>query len=852
VLRTTLRSLWAHKRRLLSTSVAVTLGVAFMAGTLVLSDTINRVFGDLFADAYEHIDVEVRGTALFESEVGPTHRTPLDEALTDELRAVDGVAGAQPWVMSMLVTLLDSDGDAAGGPTGAILESWVDHDEVDFGYRMAEGRPPEGDGEIALNVAAARDADHDLGDEVTVLTPEGRRTYELVGTYRWGQADSLAGMVAIQTTLAEAQRVANRPGQVDSVYVTGAEGIDPTDLAARLRPHLPPEAEALTGEEVADQEASDMEEAFGFVSQLLLVFAGIALFVGSFIIYNTFGILVAQRTRELALLRAVGAGRAQVLASVLVEAAVVGVIAAVAGIGLGLALGALAFAGLGAAGFDLPSAGLVLRSETAVAALVAGLVVTLVSAVGPAVRATRVPPLAAMRDVAVDRAGTSRIRLVLGLGLLAASVALAVPAIVTDSSDAMAPVGLGSVAGLVGLLVIGPIIARPLARGVGAWLPRVRGVTGTLARENAVRNPKRTASTSAALMIGVALVGFITVFAASFRDSMTAQVDRGFRADFVVQSTSTFSFTRVSPAMAAELADVEGVELVGSMRASEARLTMPDGRDVTTFVAAVDPATFDRVLDVRMHEGHLSDLGPRGLMVDRAAAEANGIGIGDGVEVTMPGAGTVELTVQALSDDVTTGDWTMALDAYEQVSPEQVDNLVGVVLAAGVDAGEVRPALEAVVDGYPGMTVQDRDDFVDSLAAQVSQLLNIVYGLLAISIVIAVIGIANTISLSVHERTRELGLLRAVGMTRGQLRSSIRWEAVLVAVLGTGLGLALGVAISFAVTQALSAQGLDAFTLPVGQLAVLVVLGGVVGTIAALRPAHRASRLDVLEAIATE
>lgn len=851
MLRLTLRSLWSHKRRLISTSLAVLLGVAFMAGTLVLADTVNRVFRDLFADAYEHIDAQVRGTELFASEIGPTHRNPLDESLLEEVRAVEGVVGAQPWVMSMLATMLDAEGRQAGGLVGVIFESWVDHDEVDFGYRMAEGHPPAADDEVALNVAAAADAGYELGDEVTVILPEGRTTYRLVGTFRFFDADSVAGLVAIQVTLNEAQRVTDRAGDLDGIFVTAAEGVSREEVVERIAPILPDGAEVLTGDQVADEEADDLAEAFGFISQILLVFAGIALFVGSFIIYNTFSILVAQRTRELALLRAVGASRRQLLGSVMLEAAVVGVVAAAAGIGVGMLLAAGAMALLDTVGFDLPSAGLLLSGGTVIAALIVGLVVTLLSAVGPAVRATRVAPLEAMRESAVDRSSASRGRTIAGGLVLAASVAIVVLALVTDAPDVVPLVGLGAALGLVGLLVIGPVLVRPLAVVLGAWLPRVRGVTGRLARENAVRSPKRTASTSAALMIGVALVAFITVLAASTRTSITAQVEEGFRADFMVQSTG-FTFTRVSPAMADELRDVDGVALVSAMRAGEAQLRFPDGDSTGTFIAAVDPTTFSQVYEFRMDEGELADLSLGGLAVDRRAADGRGLEIGDIVEVTMPDGSSIELTVELLTDDPSTGGWTMTLEAYEQVSPEQVDNLVGVVLASGVDATAVRGALQAVVDRYPGMTLQDQDDFVSSIADQVTALLNIVYGLLAISIVIAVIGIANTISLSVHERTRELGLLRAVGMTRGQLRATIRWEAVLVALMGTGLGLALGIGFSFVMTRALSTQGLDAFTLPIGQLAVLVVLGAVVGVIAALRPAYRAGRLDVLKAIATE
>ncbi|CAN5896936.1 ABC transporter permease [soil metagenome] len=854
--RTTLRSLWSHKRRLISTALAVLLGVAFMTGTLVLSGTLDKAFDDLFADVNAGVDTDVRGADLFDSQIGAgTLRAKIDRDTVEVVRGVEGVAAAEPYVLSFTGAALTRDGDALGGqgpPT--IFESWIEDEQLNS-FTVDEGRPPQGPGEVAMNRTAVEDGGYRIGDEVTLLSQQGREGFELVGVTMFGEAGSSAGVVSVELTLEEAQRIAGvDPEEIDNVFARGIDGVSDRELTKRIAAEVPDDVRAVTGEESAAELAESVQEGFGFLSQILLVFAGIALFVGTFIISNTFSILVAQRTKELALLRAIGASRRQVLGSVLLEASLTGVLAAVVGLAAGVALAYGAIALLAAFNVELPGDSLVVSPQTVLVALVVGLVVTVGAAVIPAVRATRVPPLAALRDVALDRSSRSWVRGGLGGLLLVAGLVAALPAFGADiSRDDLERIALGVVAIIVSVLVAGPVLARPLSTGLGSWLPRVRGVTGRLAAENTKRNPARTASTAAALAIGITLVGFITIFGASTRAAVTTDVERGFRGDFIIQQPNNFGLGGVSPALADELAEVDGVEVAAGVKQGEAEATLATGDTTRAFLGAVDPTTWPRVFEVRMDQGELADLEDGGIVLDRSVADDQGLGVGDELALTLPGGGRDTFGVAAISDDPTLlGEWTITSADYTRLASEAVDSLVAIRLADGVDLEQIRPELRAVVDQYPTVALQDRDQFIGSLTNMINQFLLFIYALLALSVVIALIGIANTLSLSIHERTRELGLLRAVGMSRSQLRSAVRWEAVIVALVGTTLGLALAFSASRLVVQGLSPYGLGTYVIPWGQMAIVVLFGAGLGVLAALRPAARAAKLNVLDAIATE
>ena len=860
MLRLTRRSLWEHKRRLVSTIVAIVLGVAFMAGTFVLTDTMDRTFDDLFATNSEQVDAQVQGTVLFSDPFGMgDQRNLLDLSLLDKVRAVPGVREAEPFVITLGFgasnRVLDKEGEAIGATQGppTLIENWYDNPELSP-YRLTEGRGPETDEEIALNVQAVDDGKFDVGDKVAVLTQFGRKDYTLVGQFLFGTAKSSAGAISADFTLEEAQRLAGTDGRLNQIVTAADEGLTQQQLVDRIKPVLPDTAEVITGVEAGAQLSSDVQSGFSFFSTMLTVFGGIALLVGIFVISNTFSILLAQRTRELALLRAVGATRRQILGSVLLEAMMVGLVAAGLGLlaGIGLAKGVIkAFESFGA---ELPTDGLALRPGTVLVALGVGVGVTLIAALIPAIRSTRVPPLAALRDVAIDRSGASRGRTVGGLILLAVAM-WTLSAAWRDGSDTedLPIVGMGAVLVIVAAIVIGPVLASPSIRLLGSLLPRFRGVTGRLATENAARSPKRTSATASALLIGVALVGFITVFAASAQESVTGEVTRGFEGDFVVQASGgAFGPPSAFPARVAdEVGEIPGVKAAVGLGFARAEFTFPDGKTVGQYLSAVDPGKLEGVMKPRMTEGNATELTDDGVIVDVGEAADHGLSVGEHLQILFPGGATRDFEIQSISDEeILLGYYTITRASYIDAMPDPGDFMVLGATDDGADLKDVMGRVDKVIDEIPTLEVVDRDGFIGNLADQLTQLVTVIYVLLALSVIIALIGIGNTLSLSIHERTRELGLLRAVGMNRGQLRASVRWEAALISILGTLVGLGLGLVLSRALIQALNSSGLTTFVVPVGSLIFITVAAALLGVLASIRPSRRASKLAILDAIA--
>ncbi len=854
MLSTTLRSLWSHKRRLISTCVAVILGVAFMSGTLVLNATLSRVFDDLFAEMGQGIDAVVRGPELFENEFTGTVRDLLPEDTVENVERVPGVAAAEGVVVGYDSTLLDAHGDPVGGagpPT--VVGSWSAN-PILSSYQVVEGRAPEADDEVIIDRGGVRKGEFEVGDRVTLINANGPEQFTLVGVSAFGEADSAGGSTFIGTTLATAQRLQAKEGKVDQIEVVADEGVSAADVVTNIREaKVAPGAEVITGEQLSAETSSNIKEGFSFFTTALLVFAAVALFVGWFIISNTFSILVAQRTRELALLRALGASRAQVLGSVLLEAALIGVFSSLVGLIAGIALAGGAFALLNALGVDIPQTSLVIGADTAIAAVVVGLGVTAVAALMPAVRATRVPPLAALREVALDRSGGSRLRAGAGVVMLVIAALLIRPALGGDLPSSELPkVGLGLGLLVIGVLVLGPVMARPLARVVGAWIPLVKGVTGTLARQNAMRSPRRTASTAAALIVGVTLVSFITVFASSTKASIADAIGQGFDGDFIIQPANQFSFQGASPELVTDLKNVAGVDVVTGFGVVIGQIQFPNGDTTGAIVGAADPATASKVFTFQMASGSVADLKPGVIVADEALAEERGLEPGDTVTVLGDTGQKLTLTVGPISSDPMLGQWTITQTDAAKLVRQLTIAQVGIKLDPGVTPEAIRPALKSQLVSYPTMKLQDREQFTSSIIASITALLNVIYGLLAVSILIALIGIANTLSLSIHERTRELGLLRAMGMSRGQLRSSVRWEAVIVALMGTSLGIVVGLFLSWVMVKALQSEGITEFAVRGPDVIMIVILAAVFAVLASVWPAYKASRLAMLEAIATE
>jgi putative ABC transport system permease protein len=851
MIRTTIKGLLAHKRRLVTTAFAVTLGVAFMSGTLVLTDTIGKTFDDLFGDVYKNTDAVVRAQTAFD---GPqnsgTQRGRVDASLVDAVRRVPGVAAAEGQIQGY-ARLVGKDGKALGNPqmgTPTYGASWSEAKELNP-FTLVAGQPPRADNEVVIDKKSAAQGTLAVGDTTTVLVQGPPQQVRISGIARFGAADSPGGATFALFTAPVAQRLVAEPGKFDSISLVAAGGLTQEALVQRLAPTLPQGIEALTGAAVTSESQNDFKESLSFFNTFMLVFAVVALLVGGFMIFNTFSITVAQRTRENGLLRALGASRRQILTSVLLEALAIGVAASL----LGMAAGVVVAGGLKALmeglGLEVNSGSVVFTPRTMIISIVAGLAVTLTAAVVPARKAGRIPPVAAMRAQVAGSAGYgSSQRVIVGLGLLGLGVAALLAGLFGSAASAVSMVGLGVLLVFFAVSVLGRTISLPLSRALGAPLPRLRGAAGTLARENAMRNPKRTAASASALMIGVALVGFITILASSTKASIEGALDRSFSGDLVVESGAQMGNGGIDPGVAAQLNRLPEVEVAAGLSRGHAQVA---GAAVS--VAGLDTNTAFDILDVKPLQGSPRDLGRDAIGIHEKVAADKGLKLGDTVPVVFKDSGPQTLRVSLLfEEDQAAGPYILGADAFDANFANRYDEKVFVKKAAATSIADATTAVERVASAYPGADVFDQDEFKAEQGKPVDIILSLVYALLALAIVIALLGIGNTLALSIFERTRELGLLRAVGMTRSQLRSTIRWESVIIALQGTVLGLGIGLFFGWALVQALADEGIDTFRIPVGSLTVVVVLAALAGVLAAVAPSRRAAKLNVLRAIVAD
>jgi putative ABC transport system permease protein len=845
--KATLKGLLAHKFRLAATALAIVLGVSFVAGTYVLTDTINATFTNLFDEVTQGIDVAVRSEDVFTGQMGEV-RDPIPEEVLNEVKAVDGVKVAEGSVTGF-AQFVDKDGKpvtTGGAPTLGVSISSAP--ELQAGTTVRSGRLPSGPNEMVVDAQTAEKHGFAVGDRVKVLLQGPARTFTVSGVIGFGSAGNLGGATLAGFTLPTAQEVLNREGRFDEIDVVAAEGTTPEQLRDRVRAVLDPRYEVLTGEELSEDAARAINDTFGrFLSTALLSFAFVALLVGAFLIFNTFTIIVAQRTRELALLRCLGASRRQVMTSVLLESLIVAVVASLVGLGLGVlianGLKALLTSILN---FDLPTTGTVFLWRTVLVSLAVGIVVTLLAALLPARKATRVPPVAALQpETAFAPTHFRKRRIVLGVLVTLVGIALLLAGLFQNEGNRLVNVASGAVIVFFGVAILSPLIARPLARLIGWPFARAFRLPGNLARENAMRNPRRTASTAAALMIGLALVTFVSIFAASIKASTTETLDRTIAADYILMNDT---FTPFSPDLATRLADQPELAAVVGVRLGAFKL---DG--ATKQLIGIDPAAYDRVVKTEVLSGSIAGLQSGGLAVKEDVAEANGWTVGERVALRFPRGGTQQVPVKAVyKDNSVNGDYMLSLADYERFYADQADSQILVQAAPGADPAASRAAIDRVLTDFPNVTVRDQAEYKAETARQIDQVVNLFFALLALAVVIALFGIVNTLGLSIFERIRELGLLRAVGATRRQIRSMIRWEAVIIAVLGAVLGLAVGVFFGWTIVRALRGVGITEFALPGGQLVVFVVFAALAGILAAVLPGRRAARIDVLRAITTE
>ena len=842
--RAAIRSLLARKVRLLLTGLSILLGVGFMAGTYVLTDTMTSAFNDLADTSLSQIDVLVRSSNAFTAETSSLEeREPMPESVLEDVDAVPGVARAVGDVLGYAQIVDPDTGKVIGtfGPPTA-ASAWNDLN----GFTLKPGgSPPKGPDQVVIDAATAEGHDIQVGDRVRILFEGTRGEFDVVGIAGYGESDSLFGATWALFDLPTAQEELGKQGKLDSVSVVAGQDVSGIELQHRIDQVLPEGVEAVTAATVISETQDQISTGLGFLRTAFLVFAFVALFVGAFIIFNTFSIIIAQRTRELALFRALGASGRQVMSSVLVEALAIGVISSALGVLAGIGIAILLKSALNATGFDIPASGTVILPRTFIVSIIVGTVITIVAAIVPARRAARVAPIEALRE-AQDRPGRSlRFRIVAGVIVLALGTAPLLYGLFGTPSNGLQLVGLGVALTFVGVAMLTPLIARPVAAAIGLPIGRT-GVPGKLGRENSMRNPRRTAATASALMIGLGLVVFVAVFGASAKASTTAVLDRTLRADFILISPTLSGF---STSAAEEARKVDGVETVSQVRQAEVHI-----RGGTSFLAGIDPGTFSTVSEANVVQGQLSDLGnPNSIAVFDDTADENGWGVGDTIRVEFPATGPVNLTVVALySENGLIGDYAVSLDTYDVNVANQLDSFVLIKAQEGADVATVQSDLERALEPYPNIEVQDQAGFRDKYASLISQVLNLVSALLLFAVFIALFGVMNTLFLSIHERTRELGLLRAVGLTRRQTRSMVRWEAMIISIMGALFGVVIGIAFGWALQQALEPEGFSELGIPGGQLAIYVVFAAVLGVLFAIFPARRAARLNVLDAISYE
>lgn len=847
MLTISLRGLWSHKRRLVGTFVAVFLGVAFLSGTLVLGDTLRANIDGFLTTSNQGTDAVIRNSTSVGT--GPaTSRGLIPQSIVDRVRRVDGVADAAPAVQGE-GELVRPDGTAITGKGPRQAGAWVTDPALNP-YHLVQGRPPRTTHEVVINRGAAKDGGLRLGERIHVLTPQSVPV-RVVGIATFGSQDGFGGASYTAFTLAGAQEfVTKQAGRVSTISVRADRGVSQAELVRRIRPVLPSGAEAISGSQLTSENVASVDTSFLNVFRTLLtVFAGIALAVATFSIHNTFSIIAAQRTRESALLRAIGASRRQLLGSVIVEACTVGLLASAAGLvgGLGIAwLLKSAFAGLG---FALPAGGLTVTGGTLAVGVPVGVLVTVLAGLGPAVKASRVPPLAALRDVTADGTVVGRSRVVTGLALGAAGAACVAVAL-SSSSAVLTFAGTGGVLLLAAMVVLGPTVARPLVVVLGAPVAALRGMTGQLARQNAMRSPRRTAGAATALMVGIAVVTLFTVFAASVRASIDDNVSKSFGGDLVVDDSGPGGIDGgLSPQLATAVGKLPVVSSAAGLGSADVTI---DGK--SSGVGVADPVALARVLDLGVSAGSVEGLGGHRVAVSTKTAADHHWRLGTPLRIGFADGHTDVMPVGAVfgNRDVVRGDVLLPRAAWVPHAVQDDDTTVFIALKPGVGIAAGRAAVTGVTAGLGSPTVQDRAQYIDAQAKGVSTLLTLVYVMLVLAIVIALMGIANTTSLSVHERTRELGLLRAVGQTRSQVRAMVRWESVITAVLGTVGGLALGVFLGWVLVDAAAAQGIGSFAAPAGQLVIVLLVGALAGLLAGLRPARQAARMPTIRAITAE
>jgi putative ABC transport system permease protein len=852
VIAVALKGLLGRKLRAALTAFAIVLGVAMISGSFVLTDTLGKTFDTIFDESYADTDVVISSEEAKDTGETTSEAPAFSADVLAQVQSLPGVQAAEGSIEDQ-VRLVDSDGDPVGNVDEGIgvgLAPPAAGQGLDP-LRLVTGDWPRGDAQIAVDKSTAEKQDLSVGDTVGAFGDGPVRRYEVSGTVRFGSVDSIGGATITVFDLPTAQRLFDKVGKLDVIRVRAEEGVTDAELLAAIRPLLSETTQARSAAAQAEADSQETQQGLDIFKYFLLGFGGIALFVGSFVIANTLAITVAQRTRELATLRTLGASRRQVMTSVMLESAVIGIVGSVVGLFLGLAIALAIKSLLGVLGIELPDEGLVFSARTILVSLGVGTLIALLASLRPALRATRIAPIAAVREGAVlPESRFARLALPASAILFTAAVALFAYGVFATGIDVVVRI-VSLVAGVFLLFVAVATVAsravRPLAFVVGAPGARFGGTAGRLARQNAVRNPSRTASTAAAVMIGLALITFVAVIGQGLRASFTDAVDELFIADYAVVAEEG----KLPSATAQAVAQVDEVEAVSELRGGEAKV---DGDDV--FVTGVD-ANLTETVNLTWTDGSDSvpaQLGPDGAVVNEDYADDHSLRIGSPLVLDTPAGESLRLRIEGIFDQPNggspLGEVSISTEAFD-ASFANRDNEFTLVNVRGDPSDEAQAALEQTLVAFPSADVQTQDEFKDGQLAELTTTLNVLYALLGLSVVVSLFGVVNTLVLSVFERTRELGMLRAIGMSRRQVRRMIRHESIVTALIGAALGIGIGMFLALLTTAALSEYGV-VFAIPFGSLAAFVVIAIAAGMLAAILPARRASRLNVLEALQYE
>ena len=839
--RLSLKMTLARKGRLLLTSLAIILGTSFLAGTSIFSATVNSTFDRLFTDVFRDVDAYVRSTSSVDTGFGE-QRAPSPISALETILGVEGVSAAVGDMQSY-ARVIGKDGKPLGEDQGPPTFGGIASSSVAGLWNTETGRLPIGPKEVMLDRTTAEAGKFVIGDTVRVNALSGTREFSLVGIANYGDISSPGGATFALFDQPTASEFLLKPGFVDAFLIQGDGTLSDEALAKAIDAALLPsdKLETLTGAQITEETTSQIKTVLGFFTTFLTAFSFIALGIGCFVIYNVFSITAAQRQRESALLRAIGASRRQVTNSLLVEAVVIGLVGStlgfIFGIGLSQALSAL----LNAIGLEIPTTGLTINSSAIFSTVLVGTIITTLSAILPALRSGRVPPLAAIRETALDVVTGLTRRVIIGLVFMI----LGVVALVASINGAeVIFLGLGVLAVFAGVLVLGPAISKPVAMLLGKPVARLRGITGAMSQQNAARNPKRTARTAAPVLIGVALVTSFTALAASIKSEIRESIGSSFRGDFAL-SVNSRGFGGIPTSVTDQIDQLPEVQTATGVGFIAAKVG-----DESPFILVFNPKTADGLYNLEMIEGRQSDLGKNEIFVEQDKSIEKNLPVGSNVQVTLIDGRSIQLKVAGTYKNAY-GNYVVSRELFEGVATPLFDSFVYISTNTNVSDENARTAISAISADLGVGTLESRTEYIDSQAAQIDQFLALIYGLLFLSVIIAIVGIIITLLLSVFERRHEIGLLRSVGMTRSQVRTMVRWESVITSLFGAVTGVLLGIVTGVVIVVSLNESGISAFTLPITSTIFILIGSFIIGVIAAVFPAWRATRTEIITAIAS-